>query len=819
MSLENNEAHDLSPPDMPSGRPTNAGAIDGMQNLPPLNWDLPDGDPVAKAKAKADWEAAKERAVQADPSALSQADRFARHRGLKELQATAKVSAKAAEKGQAANLTVAEGQVAGPVDNAVTADPVAPASKTRKASATKTRDQVLAKDKAPNVVDGVQQVDAVTKPARKARGSTKTANTGTQVQPAGSEAAKPARLRTKAALKGVVQEQVQAASAAAPASDGMYIPPMTDEALAFLNDPDAKAVDLFKLQPNSREFVQFHITNMQRLEALSERNYTYLMSMAPKITPAFEKAAVALLQKKTAGRHAGIKPAVANVPKSAEATTEGVSYRPKLAPAGALHFTPVQLGKMSIEQDKGVDQVQASADRAADLQLANRVIGTAHVMMSAPIGDVTREQAADLVAGDVEDFRVIKDESARQLALNAMIESSHAQPHYKDAFEQLAPDLVPPAKEANAAMGTDRNAPSQSVPNVSNQNAENTIERGIESEREYQPGRDTQQSTPQQSTPTVEPVASGATQPVQGIGKRMLRAVGAWLQGKAEEKGPAVPVSNANPVSLEKPVAPAAQTDDKSTVVPDAVARRFLKVERDYYFPDRTPAFSDQGNKLATRGAHPEVVRSLVEIAQARGWDSITVKGTDQFRRSAWMEATQAGLKVAGYKPTALDLAELSSKPATNTVEKGIAREREASAGRQSPAQSSKPVAAAQANASKAIDPVPSPELEAKARAFEKEKPGFVMKKFPELAQAYGVVDAAKKFAEANLPQDVRDEFVSLARRHVMQKILAGEQVKGPQIYTAPAKVKDGVEQGQAQERPAVDLGKDVRSKEVARER
>jgi hypothetical protein len=61
---------------------------------------------------------------------------------------------------------------------------------------------------------------------------------------------------------------------------------------------------------------------------------------------------------------------------------------------------------------------------------------------------------------------------------------------------------------------------------------------------------------------------------------------------------------------------------------------------------------------LATRGSHPEVVRSLVEIAQVRGWSSITVKGTEEFWRSAWMEAAQAGLKVAGYQPTALHLAE-----------------------------------------------------------------------------------------------------------------------------------------------------------------
>jgi hypothetical protein len=293
------------------------------------------------------------------------------------------------------------------------------------------------------------------------------------------------------------------------------------------------------------------------------------------------------------------------------------------------------------------------------------------------------------------------------------------------------------------------------------------------------------------------------------------QVAGAWLHSKAT---PAVTsrVAERSVVSGNEP----ALTEDKANAVPASVARRFLKVETDYYFPDKTLAFSDRGEKLATRGAHPEVVRSLVEIAQARGWSNITVKGTEEFRRGAWMEAAQAGLKVAGYQPTALDLAELANRPANNMVEKGripglgkvTASPSVAASGRH---QSDPGNAEARLN----VPPVPTAELIAKASAFEKEKPSFVLKNHPELAPAYGVVDVARKFAEAHLPEEAREEFVGLARRHVLQKIVTGEAVKGPKIYVAHAKSRKASDREPEVAKEAIDQGKAPRAKEVAKER
>jgi hypothetical protein len=89
-----------------------------------------------------------------------------------------------------------------------------------------------------------------------------------------------------------------------------------------------------------------------------------------------------------------------------------------------------------------------------------------------------------------------------------------------------------------------------------------------------------------------------------------------------------------------------------SRAVPEEIAKRFVQVKNKYYFPDGARAFTDRGNRITTNSENTEVVRSLIGIAQARGWQEITVRGTERFRKEVWTQASVAGLEVRGYKPT-----------------------------------------------------------------------------------------------------------------------------------------------------------------------
>jgi putative DNA primase/helicase len=100
-------------------------------------------------------------------------------------------------------------------------------------------------------------------------------------------------------------------------------------------------------------------------------------------------------------------------------------------------------------------------------------------------------------------------------------------------------------------------------------------------------------------------------------------------------------------------------SQEDQSVVPEHVRRRFIQVGRNYYFPDGVRAFTDRGRRLTTPSENTEVIRSLVTIAQERGWKEITVRGTDAFRREAWFAARQLGLDVHGYRPTEVEQARL----------------------------------------------------------------------------------------------------------------------------------------------------------------
>jgi putative DNA primase/helicase len=103
--------------------------------------------------------------------------------------------------------------------------------------------------------------------------------------------------------------------------------------------------------------------------------------------------------------------------------------------------------------------------------------------------------------------------------------------------------------------------------------------------------------------------------------------------------------------------------------VPEEVKRRFVQVGRTYFFSDGAKAFEDRGRKLTTPSENTEVIRSLVAIAHSRGWEDVTVSGTERFRRSAWQEASFSGLAVRGYRPTPFEQARVIQRLARGAAD------------------------------------------------------------------------------------------------------------------------------------------------------
>ncbi len=116
-----------------------------------------------------------------------------------------------------------------------------------------------------------------------------------------------------------------------------------------------------------------------------------------------------------------------------------------------------------------------------------------------------------------------------------------------------------------------------------------------------------------------------------------------------------VVIPEGNPEEISKHVL-------RSSDLPDDVKKRFVysdTVPGQYFDRNRKLAFIDKGSRLATDQNTPEIITSMVSVAQIKGWKAITVKGHEDFRREAWLVASLAGIEVKGFKPSDPDLAKL----------------------------------------------------------------------------------------------------------------------------------------------------------------
>ena len=108
----------------------------------------------------------------------------------------------------------------------------------------------------------------------------------------------------------------------------------------------------------------------------------------------------------------------------------------------------------------------------------------------------------------------------------------------------------------------------------------------------------------------------------------------------------------------EEPVAPTGAGEGArhavAEVLPMFVRRHFVQVDGRFYHrrqPDRL-AFERNGAGFRARDDSEGVAMALVEIAAARGWGAIKVRGSNSFRRRVWLAASRRGLEVMGYAPT-----------------------------------------------------------------------------------------------------------------------------------------------------------------------
>jgi hypothetical protein len=195
---------------------------------------------------------------------------------------------------------------------------------------------------------------------------------------------------------------------------------------------------------------------------------------------------------------------------------------------------------------------------------------------------------------------------------------------------------------------------------VTTQDPNSNAESGSKRSRQRRPSPPREASSKAINSVSVTPVRKPA-QPPTGAKERPSEPTSGARAGGAppDFSDAARPADQGRQARKGTPGAPNESPADLESI-PQEVRERFVNLGRKYFLPGGELAFQDHGHKLTTPSENTEIVRSLIEIARARGWQDITVSGTESFRRAAWQHALAAQLSVRGYTPTPLEEAQLA---------------------------------------------------------------------------------------------------------------------------------------------------------------
>ncbi|WP_066570549.1 LPD7 domain-containing protein, partial [Snodgrassella sp. CFCC 13594] len=127
----------------------------------------------------------------------------------------------------------------------------------------------------------------------------------------------------------------------------------------------------------------------------------------------------------------------------------------------------------------------------------------------------------------------------------------------------------------------------------------------------------------------------------------------------------------------DKPTKPI--TDLQYKAPPEHLASRYIVANGQYLSANNgtTVLFEDQGKKISTAKTDSQTVNDMLEVAKAKGWDSIKLSGTKEFKAMMYVAAESQGIRTRGYAPTATDLAlveRIRSENSLNSIEPAMPR-------------------------------------------------------------------------------------------------------------------------------------------------
>jgi len=126
-----------------------------------------------------------------------------------------------------------------------------------------------------------------------------------------------------------------------------------------------------------------------------------------------------------------------------------------------------------------------------------------------------------------------------------------------------------------------------------------------------------------------------------------------------------IPIREATPAEerRHRQAAPA-EPDDMATRHNLYTADR--RSTRIYYadYQQKSEVMRAKPEQITTRLDDRQTVSAMLDLAASRGWQTVNLRGSDDFRREAWVQAQVRGIKTEGYQPKNTDLQEAERRKA-----------------------------------------------------------------------------------------------------------------------------------------------------------
>ena len=102
-----------------------------------------------------------------------------------------------------------------------------------------------------------------------------------------------------------------------------------------------------------------------------------------------------------------------------------------------------------------------------------------------------------------------------------------------------------------------------------------------------------------------------------------------------------------------------AVTDLNYRIPPESIASRYVVADGKYLSAANmtTVLFVDSGKKISTAKTDTQTINDMLEVAKEKGWDSIKLSGSKEFKAMMYVAAESQGIRTSGYRPTPEDLA------------------------------------------------------------------------------------------------------------------------------------------------------------------